>query len=334
MNKPEPADRWFIALSPDGAARTMSLRCAKAFEEHSGPACKTFDSLAYRKVFDGMQKLRDDDMTVDLLNQSLVVSCLDFSATHLLVMALAPVTLFSLNLLRRQGVTTVHWFYEDFRRATYWKDVLAGYDHFFAIQRGPLVEACKAAGSNYHFLPTAATAFSPASPSSDRPYDVGFIGIPSPYRITVLELLLRKGFSIVIGGSGWNSYRGILQESIVNSRWVTDEDFFKIMGKSKIGINLSIDKPVDRELTHISPRVYDIMVAGCSLVSENVPLLPESLPGCDYYTFNSMEDVHQVVQKALVDYPASKNRCEKNRMLVVQRHTFRQRVEELMALTR
>lgn len=176
--------RWFLVLSPDGAARTVSMQCAKAFEKRLGPDCKIFDTLTYRKAYSQLQKHETDEFTVDLLNQSLIVSCLDFSATHILVMALSPVTLFTLDLLRKQDVKTIHWFFEDFRRATYWKDVMPGYDHFCAIQRGPLPDACRKSGSEFHFLPTATGLVSTSSQlSGDRQFDAGFIGIPSPYRV-------------------------------------------------------------------------------------------------------------------------------------------------------
>lgn len=331
MSADSTRQRWFIVLSPDGAARMISLHCAKAFEERFGADCKKFDSLQYRSAFSQLQKSENHEMTVDLLNQSLIVSCLDFSATHVLVMALSPVTVFSLNLLRKQGIKTIHWFYEDYQRAVYWKDVLTGYDHFCAIQRGPIPDACRASGAEYHFLPTATSLDSAANVShADRRFDVGFIGIPSPYRIAVLESLALKGLSISIAGSGWNVYRGILQKSIIKNQWVSEEESFKILCQSKTGINLSIDEPIDRAITHISPRVYDILMAGCALVSENVLLLEESLRGHVYYTFNSREEVYRTIQKALSDYPAFKDATDKNRMSVVQNHTFKQRVEQLV----
>jgi spore maturation protein CgeB len=326
-----PQQRWFLVLSPDGAARTVSNYCAKAFIERFGTNCTTFDSHTYRNAYSQLQKQPNDEMTVDLLNQSLVVSCLDFSATHLLVMALSPITLFTLNLLRKLGVKTMHWFFEDYRKATYWKDVLPGYDHFCAIQRGPLPDACKRSNSTYHFLPTA-TDLTNARPFDNRSFDVGFIGIPSRYRIAVLEFLLQKGLTIAIGGSGWSAYRGPLQKSILSSLWVTEDESYKIMGRSKIGINLSVDEPIDREIVHISPRVYDILAAGCVLVSENAPLLFESIPGCNFHTFDSPDQAYVTIRKVLVEYPALAETIEKNRQIVIKNHTFAQRVETLVRM--
>lgn len=206
--------RWIVALSPDGAARTVAEKTAEAFREQLAPeACSIFDPRVYREGYKKLLKGQDEEMVVDLLNQSFAVHCFDFGATHCLVGALCPITLFTLNLLRKHGVVTLHWFYEDFRRATYWRDILPGYDHFLAIQRGPLPSACRAASTEFHLLPTAGTAADIAMEKRERCFDIAFIGIPSPYRITVLEALASSGMSVACGGEGWGAYRGILQKT-------------------------------------------------------------------------------------------------------------------------
>jgi hypothetical protein len=322
--------RWFLALSPDGAARSVSGRVAAAFTERLGADCKSFDTRTYRDAFSRLLKERNDDMTADLLNQSLMVSCLDFHATHLLVLALAPVTLFSLNLLRSYGIITVHWFYEDFRRATYWHDCIAGYDHFCAIQHGPIEQACASSGAAFHFLPTACTLPNAIPLGSERNIDVAFIGIPSPYRIAVLEKLTAAGFTLSIAGEGWQSYRGILQKAIVKKQWTPEEESLLILAHAKIGINLSVDDPHRLDQVHASPRVYDVLASGCILVTENTPLVFESLGGCSFYTFTTPEEACTVIGDRLAEYARLTPVLGENRRAVLENHTYGQRVEELI----
>src|SRR3954463_15315396 len=110
--------KWLMVLPPEGAARQVG---EKAWEAMTAllPASqrKLFDTKAYLDGFDRLLKVPSDDMVVDLTNQGLTVQCLDFEATHVLILALSPVTRFTLNLLRRQGVVLLHWFFEDFREA-------------------------------------------------------------------------------------------------------------------------------------------------------------------------------------------------------------------------
>lgn len=326
--------RWFLALPPDGAARSVGTHVINAFKERLGAAaCKTFDILAFRESYQKALKQPTNDMVVDLLNQSLAVSCFDFQTTHFLSLALCPITLFTLLLLRKHGITTIHWFYEDHRRAVYWKDVVAGYSHFCTIQRGPLPEACVKAGAAYHFLPTA-TAFPGATPlSHPRKYAIAFIGVPSRYRIAVLERLAQEGFSLAIAGSGWRRYAGILQKMIVNNRWTSDEESFRILSQAIIGINLSLDEPDDRTEVHISPRVYDILAAGALLVSEEVPLLAESLPGCSYHAFNTVDEACSVIKMLLSSYNSFTADSEHGRQTVLREHTYAKRVEEILKFT-
>jgi spore maturation protein CgeB len=323
--------RWFLVLPPDGAARSVGTSVINAFKNRLPPEnFKTFDTLSYREYFNKLLNHAGGDTAIDLLNQSLAISCLDFQATYFLVLALSPVTLFTLNLLKRQSVLTLHWFYEDYRRAPYWKDVIAGYDHFCAIQRGPLPEACVKAGAAYHFLPTA-TAFCDRTPANlFRKYDVAFIGVPSPYRIAILERLARQGFSLAIAGRGWQAYHGILQKMIINGKWTAEDESFKILSQAKIGINLSLEEPGDRAQVHISPRAYDILAAGALLVSEEVPLLGKSLAGCSYHAFRSADESCAVVKLLLSSYDSFASDSEQTRRIVLRDHTWENRVEEII----
>ena len=172
-----------------------------------------------------------------------------------------------------------------------------------------------------------------AKPSAaERHYDAAFIGIPSPYRIAVLEKLAAAGFSLAVAGEGWRSYRGILQKAIVSGNWTSGEESSRILGQSKIGINLSVDEPRDRANVHISPRVYDVPASGCILVTEDVPLLAESLAGCTFHTFGSPDEACRLVGTLLPDYANLANGIEENRRVVLERHTYGQRVEELVRM--
>jgi hypothetical protein len=321
--------RWFIVLSPDGAAHAASVQIARAFAQTLHERCNTF---TYRQAFSRMIAHGDDTLVADLLNQSMAVSCLDFQTTHLLVTALAPITVFTLNLLRKYRISTVHWFYEDFRRAPYWSDVAPGYDHFCAIQRGPIELLCKKLCARYHYLPTAYDAAEPESAPVDRSDDIAFIGIPSRYRIAALEKMASAGFSLSIAGVGWKSYRGILEKHIRNGGWINTTDSFRLLKRAKIGINLSVDEPKEPEHTHISPRVYDICAAGCLLVSEEVPLLAASLPDCSYYTFDAIDRAVETIKRLLDDFGSYTTVRDKNRAAVLANHTYRNRVEQLIGM--
>lgn len=330
-----PDSKWCIVLPPYGAARTVALNAANALKAAVGSSSfKCFDTLIYSNAFTKLLREPDDDTVTDLLNESLTVSCLDFEVTHLLTCALSPVTLFTYNLLRRQGICTIHWFYEDYKRASYWKDIIGGIDHFCAIQKGPLPELCMAAGSRYHFLSTAVSEIhnDTGLHNYDITHDIAFIGIPSQYRIQILEKLKNDGFSLTIAGSGWDKYAGILESSIVCNSWTDSSLSFDILSKSVIGINLSVENPSAREDVHISPRVYDILSSNALLLTEDVPLLQDSLPGFHFSTFRGVNDISEEVNKILLkSQEIRKMEVMKNKSLIQMKHTYKNRIEQLLS---
>jgi Glycosyl transferases group 1 len=330
---------WFIVVPPEGAARESGFETSRAFEDLLGKdSCRIFDSKKYLDFFNSQLKHPEETLVVDLFNHALAVQCLDFGAANCLVCALSPVTPFILNLLRAHGVATSHWFYEDYRRAQYWKYVLAGYDYFFAIQKGPLPEACRRAGSAYFFLPTAARSHCSA-PTADadppnRPTDIGFIGIPSPYRIEMLEFLAQKGFSLRVAGLGWDRYNGPLKDSIVNTLWTDGKKAEEILAASKIGINLSVLPPdSDRQNTHVGPRVFDVLAAGCVLITEDVPLAGDTLKNLHYLTFANKEDAARQSAEIMTHLDKDKPFLNSNRTTVCREHLYANRVMEILRLT-
>lgn len=327
--------KWFIVLPPDGAARQAGLETITAFESLLGKdRCASFDCATYLSAFSSLLKTADDNMVVDLLNQSMLVQCLAFEATHLLVLALAPITVFTLSILRKQKIQTAHWFYEDFRRATYWKDVIAGYDSFFAIQKGPITDECLRRNVRFAYLPTAvsgALAGKTVEPCSQRTLDVAFVGIPSSYRMEILEHLAQNGISLVIGGSGWADYRGPLSASVMATNWVNELQAQTILGSAKIGLNLSVSSPAaDPANAHVSPRVYDVLAAGCVLVTEDVPLVKDALQGLHVSFFSDKENAARVIKDVLKGIGAEQPFCDSNAAAVARDHTYLNRVREIV----
>ncbi|MBD3421174.1 MAG: hypothetical protein GF398_13745 [Chitinivibrionales bacterium] len=319
--------RLFLTLPPDGAAREVAEQVAAAL---TIPEFKVFDTAKYLTAFKAMLKAPGKELAVDLLNQSLIVQALDFAATHVLVTALSPVTLFSLNLLRKHNIKTAHWFYEDFKRAIYWQDVVAGYDAFYAVQRGEIERVCGARHIDFALLPTASSLS--ATVSTVKNYDIAFIGIPSRYRIRILENLAHNGLSLAIAGSGWTGYTGILAGSIMSSDWINARDGAKLLSAARIGLNLSYAPPIDNPDAQLSPRAYDILASATLLLTEKTPLASELLDGYAYRTFSPDEDIVLIVRQMLDSYPDAHPAMQSNIEMVRTRDTYSARTKQLLEM--
>lgn len=324
-----------MTLPPEGAARQVAEETWRALSERlPADRRKLFDTKAYLAAYDGLLKRPEDDMVVDLLNQSLAVQAFDFGATHALVPALSPVTAFTSNLLRRRGIVTAHWFYEDFRQAKYWRDVLGSYHHFLAIQRGPVEAACREQGVRYHYLPTAASGAGGApTPWRDRAGGIAFVGFPSPYRVAVLEALAAAGLPLQVAGSGWEKYRGPLEQRIGNRGWTGPDEARALLGSARVGLHVPFEDPAeDRDNCHISPRVFDILASGAVLAGEDAPLVRETIRGCAWREFRGPAQAVEACRAALAEgLPQAV--LDANRATILREHSFRGRVEYLLSLS-
>ena len=331
---------WFILLPPEGAARQVATSLLNAFKQKlPEKSLHYFDCKKYYSGFNTMLKNPEENMIVDLLNQSLIVQCIQYEITHILVPALCPVTLFTLTLIKKQKITSIHWFVEDYRRANYWKDILPGYSWFLAVQKGFIQEECRKNNCQFAYLPTAPSdeslKFKRLDTNLNKKTDIVFVGFPTPYRIEFLEYLLSQSFSLTIDGEGWDGYSGPLSDSIITGKWIDPQQAVQIMGSASIAINLSYAKPSgDLYDIQLSPRVYDILAMGTALLSEDVPLLHETVGDCHYYTFKNKEDaagkIHQIISD--LDKENIKNKIENNRSIILQNHTWEKRAEQIIEL--
>lgn len=332
---------WLFLLPIQGASREASLKLYCELEKQISPGKITpFDTDNYLKAYRSMLKNDDGEISVDIMNQSIVVSALQHNVTHLFVPALAPVTLFTLQLLKKNNIKTIHWFIEDFRRAEYWRSVLPGYSTFIAVQKGPVKEACKELGIHYEFIPTAVSIPPLKSKillnSNVRKTDCAFIGIPSEYRIHFLEDLHKRGISLKIAGEGWNRYLGVLKNSIIKGDWVNLEESTEIMHQCSTAINLSFASPsLDASSNQISPRVFDIFGAGLPLITEDIPLLYDTVKDYTYRTFKNSEEAAKEIRDVINTKPEIiKPDLDNNRERVQKYDCWEARAKQILKLVK
>lgn len=330
---------WLFLLPIKGASREASLKLYNELEKKLNPSKITiFDTDNYLKAYRSMLKQDDGEVSVDIMNQSIVVSALQHEITHLFVPALAPVTLFTLNLLKKNGIKTIHWFIEDYRRAEYWRSVLPGYSTFIAVQKGTVQDICKELQIQFAFLPTAVSVPPLKNEvklnSVDKKSDCAFIGIPSEYRVHFLEGLYNNGVSLKIAGEGWNRYNGILKDSIVNGNWVNLEESTNIMQQCSTAINLSFASPsIDSSSNQISPRVFDILGAGIPLITEDIPLLYDSVIGYKYWKFKNLKEATDTIKDVITSNVDSlQEDLDKNRSRVQQIDSWEARAKQIIKI--
>jgi hypothetical protein len=211
--------------------------------------------------------------------------------------------------------------------------VFSGYDVFLTIQKGPFPEMSNQLQRKWHLLPTA-SSISPINTLSDekRVFDIIFIGIPSGYRIKILELVATSGFKCAIAGLGWDSYQGPLKQSIISGKWIDGNQSALLLSSAKIGLNLSVDDPAGKSDVHLSPRVFDTLMSGAVLLTEETPLNDEIMAGCMFKTFSSPEHIRSAIDSIHLKYNEYNDKRLENIQLVKSHHMYRNRVDQIIAL--
>lgn len=326
--------KWMIVIPPSGAARAQGLAIARtltSMAQELGPS-EMVDSRSY---LDALPKLlrnpNDQDLVVDLFNQALLCKTLEKHCTRLLVPALAPVSTYFLQLFRTQKIRTVHWFYEDYRQATYWEDVCPAYDLFCAIQRGPIERVCRSRCQPFLYLPNATQYAPPEQVPAwhERTWDICFVGLPSTHRIGHLETLQHAGLSMAIAGQGWEKYQGPLRSCIVHAGWTPPDEAARLYMSSRMTVNLCMKDPGnDASDDQISPRAYDAVAFGTMLLTEKLAQNTEALAGISYHEFRGPTDLLQLAKRMAIQGTPG-NMAQENIQTIRQKHQLTHRLRQM-----
>jgi len=322
---------WGIFIPPVGAARSVMESSVEAFRSY-GESVTAIDTKKYAETFEKFLAPESKDLVDDITNQSWVCKAVEEGWNHVLVGALSPVTNWTLKLLKKLNIVTVFWFYEDYRKVSYWQQQLGMYDLFCAVQKEPLESVV---GKSFRFLPTAASTVvnDPIPDWNTRPYDCAFVGIPSPYRIAMLTCLKDAGLSLTIAGSGWEQVPQ-LREQCAEYGWISAERSAQLYSSARFGINLSQENPFEDDLQafQISPRLYDMALAGTLPVTELLPLGETLFRELSTVLFDSAESmIAGICETNSLDIDQAI--LEDNRQCILAKHLYRHRVEQIVTWT-
>jgi hypothetical protein len=336
------AKKIMVTIPPTGAAREYTLSAIQCMQKLPGLDVHTFDFGQYEQGYGQLLTRDDPDLISDMCNQSLLTKVFELKPKIVLVTALSPVSNYFLQIYAQHKITTAHWFFEDFRRAHYWEAVAPNYDYFFAIQKGILEQKLQTlyrsqSRPKYFFIPNGSSIHPEdfdARPVDlgTRKYDICFVGIPTPYRIQMLESLVVSGLSLVIAGAGWEQYNGLLQNHIIAPRQITTQQALTIYQQSKIGLNIGTQQPTDAVHEQISPRAYDILGCATVLLCEDIPLNPLALAHVAYTPFNQdnlAAQCRQILLDIQTQPQAINEQCKQNQKTIFAEHLLAHRIESI-----
>jgi spore maturation protein CgeB len=277
----------------------------------------------------------------DVLSLSTMAHLAEDPPDLVLAIAQAPLTLAVLQHLRKKKFLTAMWFMENYRHLTYWQQLAAGYDYWFVIQQGECVEALNRAGApQVRYLPMAAdpNVHHPVTltAAEEREYgaDVSFVGAGYANRRHLLPQWLSHDWTMKLWGNEWVGASNLSTVLQRNGARIDTDTCVKVFNASKINLNLhsSSGPGLDLQPDFVNPRTFELAACGAFQLVDKRSLLPELFTSDEVSCFQRTEDVPQLIRRWLADSDARRAFAEASRRRVLQHHTYRHRMQDLLAM--
>ncbi|MCR4665796.1 MAG: glycosyltransferase [Desulfovibrio sp.] len=337
--------RILVVLPMYGGSLPIGNFCADALR-NLGHSVRVFEAPLFHPTFEGLKKLdigpehisQIEHSFLNLVSQAIFAHVQSFEPHLVLALAQAPMGKTLLARLRRTGIRTAMWFVEDYRIFQYWKLFAPLYDVFFVIQKEPFLSLLSETGQqNAVYLPLAALPSfhrkADLTPEEKALYkaDIAFLGAGYPNRRLAFRPLAGKNFKI--WGSDWDG-EAILKNNIQKGgQRISSEEGLKIYSASTINLNLHSSVQTDTLVSHgdfVNPRTFELACMGAFQLVDERSLMPELFPDDAVATFSSIEDMYAKLEHFLRAKDEREAYAEKAREIVLQRHTYEKRMEELL----
>jgi len=170
--------------------------------------------------------------------------------------------------------------------------------------------------------------FGAATPQPELARDVLFVGNSRGQHRIAVDWAIESGLPLTMFGNLWD---GIIPDGYVEATHFPNERLPDLYASA--GVVLNDHWPDMRRRGFVSNRIFDVLAAGGFVVSDPVPGLDEMLDGA-VPTFATREELVSVIEHYR-DAPEERAALvERGRRIVLERHTFTHRAEELAALLR
>lgn len=329
-----------------GGSLPAARHCAAALEQ-LGHEVKVFTADSFAAGMKLSADFRGAEQRKNFLSgmeaylaQSVELMASDFEPDLLLALAQAPLNQHTLARLKQMGIPTAFWFVEDYRVLPYWREVAAGYSYFFAIQQGDFSAELSSSGARHHsYLPTAASPeiHAPMILSAAEQEEFGaplsFVGAGYYNRQIFFRGLV--DYSFKIWGSDWPLALPLAPFIQQDAARIDTETCVKIFNASPINLNLHSSthhEGVDPAGDFVNPRTFEIACCSAFQLVDRRSLMSGLFAADEMETFAGMSDLRDKIDHFLDNPEARHTIAGKGRRRVLAEHTYRARMEELLAL--
>lgn len=155
-------------------------------------------------------------------------------------------------------------------------------------------------------------------------HELVFVGNSRRVERRVLKDLLPTDRDLAVWGGDWE---GLIDRRHVVGEYLPNEQVRKAYSSAAIVLN--DHWPDMREHGFISNRVYDALACGALVISDRIRELDEEL-GEAVVTYEGAEELEELVSYYLAHPEERRQRGERGRELVLERHTFQKRTQRML----
>lgn len=159
---------------------------------------------------------------------------------------------------------------------------------------------------------------------TDLSEDILFVGITRGVYREIIKDILKTNNSVSIYGMGWEAY---IDEKYIKGQFIPNEDLHKYYSSCKILLN---DHWADmRHEDFPSNRLFDALACGTFVISDRIPSAETLFEG-SIITYDSVDDLNEKINYYLSHEKERIKIAEKGRKIVLEHHTFDDRVNEIL----
>jgi spore maturation protein CgeB len=330
--------RILVVGAVSGATVDIGSSLAHAFTG-LGQECRFLDFSEYDQEFRRVDSVRKDaDMHgfVIRLQTRLLEEVILFNPSLIIGLAQSPLNnLEVLDSFRKSGIKLNYWFLEDYRVFQYWSKIAPKFDHFFTIQKSPILQELKNLGcDNGYYLPAAFDESLVLNETGHQNINceaqISFVGAPYRNRIELFNSLKIPGLEIY--GEGWDGLNTLVK---IGSRRITPSERRHIYANSKINLNLHSSSRAEGAWNgdFVNPRTFEIAGLGGFQLTDARDLLSlhfdlkNEIP-----VFESPSSMMDAIKYYLSHESERHEMAANARARVLKEHTYRHRAMEILSL--
>lgn len=251
-----------------------------------------------------------------------------------------------INFLQKNEIKSVVWLTEDPFYIDQSLQIMKSFDFRFTIDSGAYDYYQKQGISQIYHLPlgTNTSIFSEKKVDPFYESDVLLVGYPYPTRVQLVKFLLECGnFSITVIGKEWHNFipkrfRKHKNIRIIN-QWIEPIEVSKFYNGAKIVLNshrnprftFYHNKQLIQNRT-MNNRTFDIAACGRFQLINPLSELRNYFTEEEMITYENEQDCLEKIHYYLENENIRQLIAKKAQLKVVQCHTFRHRLEEIMSI--